>query len=1065
MPLTLQQLKALDALVRTGLDVSESARRAWFDALPVGDDGVKALLEKALFPERGVESGTFLAAPSGLIFDGRDAVDDAEDAERSDAAVGQQIGTYTLDALLGEGGSASVWRAHRSDGGLKRSVALKLPYFVGNTRGWHDRVLMERDILASLQHPNIANIFDAGVEANGRPWLALEVIDGERIDTHCARTKASLDARVTLVRQVARTVEYAHARGVIHRDLKPANILVDQQSQVKLLDFGIAKLLSADAPTNGEGALTQLHGRPFTPDYASPEQRAGAVITTGTDVYALGVILYELLTGLRPLTNGSNSTSDVRAIAPSRAAARDSTAGVSESIRPDLDAVCLKALHPDPQQRYATASAFADDLDRYTRNEPVSAQPDSQRYRITQFVRRNKLAVSAAGAVALSLIGGVGVASWQAREANLQRGIAETQAASALAATDDAQREKRAAQESFQRAEASAAVAQRASEESAQARSLAEAEAARARAAESARLVEALAARREAQTAKATKDFLVKLFETNSLDQAAAARKRALPVEALLKEAVAELPKQFAAQPALRAELLGVVGGLLRDLHLNRDAIAALNIRVSALKSLTPQPDVEIFATRYAIAAALYDTGETADAKSQLLALDKELQSNRDPKLQRIRANVNGTLSHLHSSAYERSLALAHGQRAVELSDTYSADVDSKIDNLQHYAYALDVNEQIEASRTAYRRAIELAESEKGRDSIKVAQTQLTFGESLVAQNAPRLAIRHLRRAIEVGVPKWGEDSFWASRAYEALGRSLSNVGEFEEAQAMYAKSQIGIDNNIAHIPVDTVIRNRLRYVDHLLNYGDPATATSILERLPAMPTDSGVGRVLLPLTKGRALTETGAYEASLQHFQRFSQALASLWPLESAEHAHILLRIALNQSLLAKHADADSVYDGVLKRFPDLTGPLGKVQHIALAQKALNAYLAGDAAAALKLSTPIVELAIAQPVDQRRPNNTHIMLLRHAIYLKALGRCAEALPLLTTTSAIASKFSANSLLRAQSIAVHRECFVSVGDTKSLAGLPTSLPVDALARSGVPLHNRIGVDAIGRPVR
>ena len=442
MPLTLQQLKALDALVRTGLDVSESARRAWFDALPVGDDGVKALLAKALFPERGVESGTFLAAPSGLIFDGRDAGDDTEDAERSDAAVGQQIGTYTLDALLGEGGSASVWRAHRSDGGLKRSVALKLPYFVGNTRGWHDRVLMERDILASLQHPNIASIFDAGVEANGRPWLALELIDGERIDTHCKRTKASLDARVTLVRQVARTIEYAHARGVIHRDLKPANILVDQQGQVKLLDFGIAKLLSAEAPTNGEGALTQLHGRPFTPDYASPEQRAGAVITTGTDVYALGVILYEFLTGVRPLTNGSNSTSDVRAIAPSRAAARDSTAGVSESIRPDLDAVCLKALHPDPQQRYATASAFADDLDRYTRNEPVSAQPDSQRYRITQFVRRNKLAVSAAGAVALSLVGGVGVASWQAREANLQRGIAETQAASALAATDDAQREK-----------------------------------------------------------------------------------------------------------------------------------------------------------------------------------------------------------------------------------------------------------------------------------------------------------------------------------------------------------------------------------------------------------------------------------------------------------------------------------------------------------------------------------------------------------------------------------------------------------------------------------------------
>jgi tetratricopeptide (TPR) repeat protein len=602
-----------------------------------------------------------------------------------------------------------------------------------------------------------------------------------------------------------------------------------------------------------------------------------------------------------------------------------------------------------------------------------------------------------------------------------------------------------------------------ASEESARALARAESEASRARVAESARLVEALAAQREARTAKATKDFLVKLFETNSLDQAAAAKKRALPIETLLKQAVAELPAQFSAQPALRAELLGVVGGLLRDLHLNRDAIAAMNIRIAALKSLSPAPATDIFSTRFAIAAALYDAGDVAEAKSQLIALDKELESSRDPKLQRIRANANGTLSHLYSSAYERALALTHGKRAVELSDTSNADAESKIDNLQHYAYSLDVNEQIDASREAYRRAIQLAESASGRDSIKAAQTQLTFGESLVAQSAPRLAIPHLRRAIEVGAPKWGEDSFWAARAYEALGRSLSNVGEFEEAQAAYAKSQIGVDNNSAHIPVDTVIRNRLRYVDHLLNYGDPAAAQAILDKLPTLPAGSGVGRVLLPLTQGRALMDNGAYHASLQHFKKFSRELATLWPLDSAEHAHILLRIALNQSLLSQFTEANAICDGVLQRFPDLTGPLGKVQHVALAQKALNAYLAGDAAAAVELSKPLVALAIAQPVDQRRPNNTHILLLRHVIYLKAQGRCKEALPMLKTTSEIASKFSKNSMLRAQSIAIHRECLVATSETQAAANLPQALPIAALSQGTTPKHFQIGVAAVAKP--
>jgi hypothetical protein len=208
---------------------------------------------------------------------------------------------------------------------------------------------------------------------------------------------------------------------------------------------------------------------------------------------------------------------------------------------------------------------------------------------------------------------------------------------------------------------------------------------------------------------------------------------------------------------------------------------------------------------------------------------------------------------------------------------------------------------------------------------------------------------------------------------------------------------------------------------------------------------------------------DNGAYHASLQHFKKFSRELATLWPLDSAEHAHILLRIALNQSLLSQFTEANAICDGVLQRFPDLTGPLGKVQHVALAQKALNAYLAGDAAAAVELSKPLVALAIAQPVDQRRPNNTHILLLRHVIYLKAQGRCKEALPMLKTTSEIASKFSKNSMLRAQSIAIHRECLVATSETQAAANLPQALPIAALSQGTTPKHFQIGVAAVAKP--
>jgi len=289
MALTLNQLKALDTLIQSALDQPEE-RRAWFNALTFESSEQRTMLERALFPEQAVESETFLSSlPSLSSLDSLAIL--AAAGARSELQPGAKIGPYTLEKMLGEGGSAAVWRARRNDGTMKRDVALKLPFFVGNTRGWHDRVTRECDILASLQHPSITTIFDAGVEDNGRPWLALELIDGVRIDQYYQQQGLSVE-RAFLLLLVLRALEHAHARGVIHRDIKPANILVGPDGQPKLLDVGIAKWLDVRGSGLDDAPLTQLHGRPLTPDYASPEQLRGDHVTTASDVYAAGVLLY-----------------------------------------------------------------------------------------------------------------------------------------------------------------------------------------------------------------------------------------------------------------------------------------------------------------------------------------------------------------------------------------------------------------------------------------------------------------------------------------------------------------------------------------------------------------------------------------------------------------------------------------------------------------------------------------------------------------------------------------------------------------------------------------------------
>ena len=415
-------------LLDEALDLPEPLRAGWLAQLPARHAAVLPWLRRVLENPAGPLTADYLQAPQLPL---------AASSSESDFAAGQRIGPWQLVSELGRGGMGVVWRARRIDGVLQREAALKLPHahlLAGALRERFDR---ERDILAALNHPHIAALYDAGLAEGGQPWLALELVEGVPISDWCRARRLGLDARLDLFAQVLAAVQYAHARLVVHRDLKPSNVLVDGGGQVKLLDFGIAKLL--DGESGGAAtALTQLGGRAATPDYAAPEQLAGGAVTTATDVHALGAMLYELLCGQRPharagrarlsLTDAADGEAPLASsrVEPGQAESLGLTASVlRRGLRGDLDAILAKALSPAPEQRYATVEAFAADLDRARRHEPIVARRIGRLQLAGKFLRRHRLGAGFGAALLLAIAVGLAGVLWQAREARQQARRAE----------------------------------------------------------------------------------------------------------------------------------------------------------------------------------------------------------------------------------------------------------------------------------------------------------------------------------------------------------------------------------------------------------------------------------------------------------------------------------------------------------------------------------------------------------------------------------------------------------------------------------------------------------------
>lgn len=378
-----------------------------------GEDAVlQADVEALLAAERA--AGDLLERPAGDCLESDGASLDAS------SEVPDLVGPWRPLSVLGRGGMGVVYLAERADGEFDQRVALKLVKRGVDTDEILERFRRERQILAALDHPQIARLVDGGVTAGGLPYFAMELVEGQPITTWCDERGLGLEARLRLFQQVCNAVSHAHRRLVVHRDLKPTNVLVGADGAVKLLDFGIAKLLAgADAP---DAPRTRDGLRLMTPEYAAPEQVRGEPVSTATDVYGLGALLYDLLTGERPHELAGRSLREIEETVgrEPRAPSLVSRHPFARRLTGDLEAITLTALRAEPGRRYASAQALADDVQRHLERRPVQARPERWTYRAGRFVERHRLGVAATAAIAASLVGGLGAALWQARQKALE---------------------------------------------------------------------------------------------------------------------------------------------------------------------------------------------------------------------------------------------------------------------------------------------------------------------------------------------------------------------------------------------------------------------------------------------------------------------------------------------------------------------------------------------------------------------------------------------------------------------------------------------------------------------
>ena len=444
----------VSALLDEAYELDAAARIAFIANIKASDAELGAEIERFFSADAtsGGADPVVAAQPgaSGVPFAtllGEVLAHEGEEGEPADAT-GSRFGAWTLTAKIGSGGMGEVWRAARSDGLFQGSAAIKLLRGDLPARRLAARFARERSVLARLNHPNIARLLDAGV-ANDQAFIVLELVEGESLLNYANAHAPTLERRVRLLRDIARAVEHAHSQLVLHRDLKPSNVMVTAAGTVKLLDFGIAAALDESSTEETASNLTQLTGRGLTLEYAAPEQIVGESTVAASDVYSLGAMLFHLVTGHRVFAGTGNRTALEHAVvhteAPRASTAVPPTEQSPDAIAPptnaastrgDLDAIIAKALRKSPSERYATATAFANDLDAWLARTPISILAEDRSYRARLWLRRNWKLATLAGVAVTAVFAGLGVSLWQRSEAIAAAALAKEEAARANKVAD-----------------------------------------------------------------------------------------------------------------------------------------------------------------------------------------------------------------------------------------------------------------------------------------------------------------------------------------------------------------------------------------------------------------------------------------------------------------------------------------------------------------------------------------------------------------------------------------------------------------------------------------------------
>jgi len=427
-------LETIEGIFHAALELPPERVDAFLDQSCAGDPTLRRQVEQLLASHR--QADHFIEQP--LVRPQSEVIE----SDDSDRLIGQVVGQYRILQRLGGGGMGVVYLGQRADQQYEKRVAIKLIKRGMDTDSVLRHFQTERQILANFDHPNIAHLLDGGATDDGRPYFVMEYVEGVPVDAYCDAQQLSITQRLQLFRQICSAVTYAHRHAVIHRDLKPSNILVDSEGVPKLLDFGIAKVLQPGEYR--ESILTMLGLRMMTPDYASPEQVRGEALTTASDVYSLGVVLYKVLTGSQPYDLSRTSHDISRAITETEPRRPSAAVGNAErwarGLRGDLDNIVLMALRKEPERRYQSVERFSDDIRRHLERLPVLARQDAFGYRALKFVQRHKAATAAAVLVALSLVGGIVATSWQAQKAREQEAIAKVAKARAEQRFNDVRR-------------------------------------------------------------------------------------------------------------------------------------------------------------------------------------------------------------------------------------------------------------------------------------------------------------------------------------------------------------------------------------------------------------------------------------------------------------------------------------------------------------------------------------------------------------------------------------------------------------------------------------------------